>query len=228
MLLFIEMSVKHAIRFPNFNTSHVTVYRNSWYRPTHERIFQYISCYCLSYHLFRPRSRPRISIHLMLLFIMFRHWWLRIHCRFQYISCYCLSHFCTGNRFAVLLFQYISCYCLSRSYHLLFYSISISIHLMLLFIMQVFFDVRITCLISIHLMLLFISTCSLVTVPPPLISIHLMLLFIAFGFILFFFDIKFQYISCYCLSYSSNKELVDLKDFNTSHVTVYRYRQQYS
>ena len=48
MLLFIEMSVKHAIRFPNFNTSHVTVYRSDWCSGSYSCIFQYISCYCLS------------------------------------------------------------------------------------------------------------------------------------------------------------------------------------
>ena len=48
MLLFIEMSVKHAIRFPNFNTSHVTVY------PAKEH---------------RSQNLWKISIHLMLLFI---------------------------------------------------------------------------------------------------------------------------------------------------------------
>ena len=113
MLLFIEMSVKHAIRFPNFNTSHVTVYRNSWYRPTHERIFQYISCYCL--------SLPFLCI-------------CRILFQFQYISCYCLSS--TVSPLLVPQFYFNTSHVtVYHKYHFACYSIFyISIHLMLLFI----------------------------------------------------------------------------------------------
>ena len=119
----------------NFNTSHVTVYREQKYEEEQDAIFQYISCYCLSVLLIIWLSNCIISIHLMLLFI--RRWttWtmnrkiISIHLMllfidgdqrdeskgqaFQYISCYCLSQ-------AVQLlmqlqdgFQYISCYCLS-------------------------------------------------------------------------------------------------------------------
>ena len=36
--------------------------------------------------------------------------------------------------------------------------------------------------------------------------------------------ITFQYISCYCLSFCSSRTALEYKDFNTSHVTVYQYR----
>ena len=35
---------------------------------------------------------------------------------------------------------------------------------------------------------------------------------------------KFQYISCYCLSQQTLERLWCLPDFNTSHVTVYRFQ----
>ena len=100
-----------------------------------------------------------------------------------------------------IAFQYISCYCLSRLLCRLHTGCRISIHLMLLFILAY------PCADSHH--------CG--------ISIHLMLLFIRVGFFQILSIIKFQYISCYCLSLSST--LVDrmCMDFNTSHVTVYLY-----
>ena len=75
-----------------FNTSHVTLYRN------------------------KPGIHPDsilVSIHLMLLFIMFE--W--VHCnykrKFQYISCYSLSQENQENLSKQISFQYISCYSLS-------------------------------------------------------------------------------------------------------------------
>ena len=96
-------------------------------------------------------------------------------------------------------FQYISCYCLSypQSYNL--FCLHISIHLMLLFInilMRTHADRR----ISIHLMLLFIITGIRTTKRVN----------------------KFQYISCYCLSFSPARAFVRTSYFNTSHVTVYQ------
>ena len=54
----------------NFNTSHVTVYRIP-ITPTEVHLsFQYISCYCLSVSDLSNALVSRISIHLMLLFIV--------------------------------------------------------------------------------------------------------------------------------------------------------------
>ena len=97
----------------NFNTSHVTVYRRTPYiivvtviisihlmllfivfifsncEPV--GVFQYISCYCLSYTTSLSELYSGISIHLMLLFILFETFFSSIPLKFQYISCYCLS-----------------------------------------------------------------------------------------------------------------------------------------
>ena len=69
MLLFIVGGeiVINSLKY--FNTSHVTVYPDSLINAVESFIFQYISCYCLS---FRSTGRVLwlyISIHLMLLFI---------------------------------------------------------------------------------------------------------------------------------------------------------------
>ena len=221
MLLFILIAFKSSFLQSYFNTSHVTVY-------LHRCLIPQILC--------------SISIHLMLLFIYVRKssWDIHSHFNtshvtvypdrspfqplpdsFQYISCYCLSYWQSDN-LHLNAFQYISCYCLSRSLQKVlcllenFNTSHVTVYL------QVFFNVRITCLISIHLMLLFI--CCLwqgsKTIYP--ISIHLMLLFIFFHLfcycmallisihlMLLFISIAgkvreelalFQYISCYCLS----------------------------
>ena len=98
----------------HFNTSHVTVYRQTKGSYKYMVEFQYISCYCLSKYKNGPRlplfnfntshvtvylsSLPcrklllQISIHLMLLFIFYYITDTDANHRFQYISCYCLSH----------------------------------------------------------------------------------------------------------------------------------------
>ena len=55
------------------------------------------------------------------------------------------------------------------------------------------------------------------------ISIHLMLLFIFVCNIRKWIVYKFQYISCYCLSVIVISTQRYLRNFNTSHVTVYRF-----
>ena len=166
-------------------------------------LFQYISCYCLS--LFSVNKRNIVPI-------------------FQYISCYCLSYQLGSRMRMTPVFQYISCYCLSfcklhklwlihyfNTSHVTVYRptfcatsvvCSISIHLMLLFIVDTgtnlvkkFKFQYISCyclspfsfvppttfvLISIHLMLLFIYHSCPNQPLPCIISIHLMLLFIPF------------------------------------------------
>ena len=118
--------------------------------------FQYISCYSLSlWQRFSLLYKSIVSIHLMLLFIIFwRHCYFQFHL-FQYISCYSLSG-STWQTETLQKFQYISCYSLSVSesdtfrtlwtfQYISCYSLSngkknsrngqqVSIHLMLLFI----------------------------------------------------------------------------------------------
>ena len=121
---------------------------------------------------------------------------------FQYISCYCLSSVIQVDRFHASSFQYISCYCLSYLRHV--YS-----HLSLNF------NTSHVTVYRYHSTSFFFAT---------FISIHLMLLFITW-----FESIKnkldgFQYISCYCLSYTVECGEPYITYFNTSHVTVYRRR----
>ena len=104
-------------------------------RVRREYKFQYISCYCLSFAVWRPlriflyfntshvtvyRTRVirngevvKISIHLMLLFIRMAAVGGERSIVFQYISCYCLSVSGFDSFISAHLFQYISCYCLS-------------------------------------------------------------------------------------------------------------------
>ena len=104
----------HRLRssFRNFNTSHVTVYPTSPAKYPAIKLFQYISCYGLSCFNPPPVSSRRISIHLMLRFIVvsgaipqiqgyfntshvtvYHYKDLYMDCleKFQYISCYGLS-----------------------------------------------------------------------------------------------------------------------------------------
>ena len=99
----------------NFNTSHVTVYHPARSDLVHIRI---------------------ISIHLMLLFIRNRSWWIDWRCNFNtshvtvylelvyvaitviFISIHLMLLFivtCTESAHIMSVFQYISCYCLSRA-----------------------------------------------------------------------------------------------------------------
>ena len=101
----------------DFNTSHVTVYQKQLYKNRNStdisihlmllfilvrvstllgtKLFQYISCYCLS----------------LFYFIQFIFYFL-----FQYISCYCLSNHIVRDIRTISKFQYISCYCLSKQH----------------------------------------------------------------------------------------------------------------
>ena len=75
--------------------------------------------------------------------------------------------------------------------------------------------------ISIHLMLLFISA------PGIQRSVHRKFQYISCYCLSYAVKyntpvvITFQYISCYCLSFCSSRTALEYKDFNTSHVTVY-------
>ena len=98
----------------------------------------------------------------------------------------------------IVSFQNISCYCLTIQCHLLNASKWISKHLMLLF--------------NFHQ--------SFVPVVPLHISKHLMLLFNLNSSDDFTDTIKFQNISCYCLTLFINLPHDLSFDFKTSHVIV--------
>ena len=105
------------------------------------------------------------------------------------------------------------------------FKILVSIHLMLLFITKEIYLCASCRSVSIHLMLLFIRRCQDTGKALLHVSIHLMLLFIDIQKVYSDVHFKFQYISCYCLSPSVNSLNVMSCRFNTSHVTVYPFRQ---
>ena len=114
MLRFIKKVDAIAEACENFNTSHVTVYRGvaaDFYLLMD--IFQYISCYGLSYNLGKEVHDYGISIHLMLRFICFVNSSELMTPLFQYISCYGLSQKQPTSIPVANSFQYISCYGLS-------------------------------------------------------------------------------------------------------------------
>ena len=106
-------------------------------------------------------------------------------------------------------------------------STSISIHLMLLFIVETFF---ISVLINLfqYISCYCLSKRGIRVYGTYSISIHLMLLFIKVlhpnGLSL----AVFQYISCYCLSHSGESRFRKIHYFNTSHVTVYPFSEDIS
>ena len=146
------------------------------YEPSELFTFQYISCYSLSMTKSKSRSSVVVSIHLMLLFIpvlpcqLARRTRVSIHLMllfiriilfgfwqsltFQYISCYSLSRnrypgtcYCCG-------FQYISCYSLSNHSFCTVCLITVSIHLMLLFIVGLSaLGISVTCFNTSHVTL---------------------------------------------------------------------------
>ena len=69
MLLFIHLILVILVTNCYFKTSHVIVYRNTWFGTTPEESFQNISCYCLSQNRYYWMVLLSISKHLMLLFI---------------------------------------------------------------------------------------------------------------------------------------------------------------
>ena len=123
MLLFIINTSYSICVISDFNTSHVTVYQNGSGLALRLISIHLMLLFILFWHCI-VFSLPRISIHLMLLFIDDYIW--------------------TGNQSAG--FQYISCYCLSRRMATISHIHGISIHLMLLFIVGCFKHGRMLCL----------------------------------------------------------------------------------
>ena len=143
-----------------FNTSHVAIYHRSDHPIALANL--YVSIHLML--LFIPRiankyrSLQYVSIHLMLLFIDYGDVCYYRFDQFQYISC-CYLSFPPGRIiWDKCKFQYISCCYLSSSPSHINKNVShVSIHLMLLFIMQKSRDPGAPFSVSIHLMLLFIS-----------------------------------------------------------------------
>ena len=184
----------------HFNTSHVTVYRLSdiiIVTVFHDFNTSHVTVYPLGENTYLMVRR--ISIHLMLLFIVTLSAYLPpdVHFNTSHVTVYLNSAILFSNS---LLFQYISCYCLSVQKMLELCWIRISIHLMLLFIGTGMARKRIiennfnTSHVTVYRDQNCNSRCGWI----------------------------FQYISCYCLSkHTPEREQVQ-RNFNTSHVTVYQ------
>ena len=120
----------------NFNTSHVTLYRHIFVYVCDIPEFQYITCYSLSCGWNDCQWSCEVSIHHMLLFILYSTPKINLVKLFQYITCYSLSDwiylvYCSvnvsihhmllfingdfGEIRTILMFQYITCYSLSRT-----------------------------------------------------------------------------------------------------------------
>ena len=184
----------------NFNTSHVTVYLKRDDCDFCSTIFQYISCYCLSFCSLPPFSvgvdfntshvtvylirshiiinSIYISIHLMLLFILLEFDLALVFPTFQYISCYCLSSSLMSKK--------------KRMNH--FNTSHVTVYLRQL---RTLSESRVD------------FNTSHVTVYRLMHQNGVWIM-------------VFQYISCYCLSSIFIRLSSILRYFNTSHVTVYR------
>ena len=112
MLLFIASDSYRVNTSSCFNTSHVTLYHDFIGKLPCVIRFQYISCYSLS-GIYQGDDGK--------------------YYMFQYISCYSLS-ISTYKGLDTKVFQYISCYSLSRNRTNAEENLTVSIHLMLLFI----------------------------------------------------------------------------------------------
>ena len=200
MLLFIVPLTYCYILQLYFNTSHVTVYPYGQVFANARGWFQYISCYCLSWWCNKSINDTEISIHLMLLFILFyyalpnRYCDISIHLMLLFIPTSVSSEMFGTS------FQYISCYCLSAFVHHSTPLLVISIHLMLLFI-----------LLNAPVFL------SRINFNTSHVTVYLERLVIPDEVY------WFQYISCYCLSITIGDGATQYVYFNTSHVTVYPY-----
>ena len=187
-----------------FNTSHVTVYHsrasfcnsfNIHFNTSHVTVYLLADSFVISIN--------HISIHLMLLFIGVKVSYPsgRENFNTSHVTVY-LTHYQTG--ISITIFQYISCYCLSISKSFYNCFLTISIHLMLLFINNETAQVAQEILFQyISCYCLSPSGCTTLVAVAP-----------------------FQYISCYCLSVIRIAIAGADGYFNTSHVTVYRrYRE---
>ena len=206
-----------------FNTSHVTLYHNreSWWKSW--RLFQYISCYSLS-----RKSRHKGGTTLMFQYISCYSLSTNSRIGNGRNRSFNTSHVTLYRFFGTEPYQLLDRF--NTSHVTLYLSsavcsasrIWVSIHLMLLFIgIRSLFALvnkrfntshvtlyriwsaqrRCAAEVSIHLMLLFIKDIQNRSGQATLVSIHLMLLFIGEEIPYSKFTVKFQYISCYSLSW---------------------------
>ena len=98
-----------------FNTSHVVVYHINFRFRRFPKSFQYISCCSLSHFNLSSICLKKVSIHLMLQFILSYTLEMLAQYAFQYISCCSLSYDTIANSPNGIKFQYISCCSLSVS-----------------------------------------------------------------------------------------------------------------
>ena len=157
MLLFIRMAAvggERSIVFQYISCYCLSVSGFDSFISAH--LFQYISCYCLSglsLGLFNDQAdfnTSHVTVYLLqqrrsvLFAFNFNTSHVTVYLTprtptimvptFQYISCYCLSSLVIIWFLVPPSFQYISCYCLSISKSFYNCFLTISIHLMLLFI----------------------------------------------------------------------------------------------
>ena len=163
-----------------FKTSHVIVYHSTCFWVKCNRIFQNISCYCLSlWTECRYKCNDCISKHLMLLFIS--------NTNACFLSIY--TYFKTSH----VIVYHVSSHCSPGL-------VRISKHLMLLFIFAHVLTSFLIQIISKHLMLLFIGIFRPVPGDPEEFqNISCYCLSIQ-GITLTGMFFEFQNISCYCLS----------------------------
>ena len=121
---------------------------------------------------------------------------------FQYITCYSLSNLTPDTVDQIWAFQYITCYSLSESSSFLILLICACFntsHVTLY--RRAVLSSSINEPVSIHHMLLFIWAGGKRLQRYEKVSIHHMLLFIRISCSLFIVSWKFQYITCYSLSF---------------------------
>ena len=146
--------------------------------------------------------------------------------KFQYISCYSLSSTITLSSVLQIRFNTSHVTLYRQDGRIKAWRISVSIHLMLLFIRTSYLLPHASCLFQ------YISCYSLSFLRSHWthgrrVSIHLMLLFINLSAWANFERSLFQYLSCYSLSFFPSSKSCILNSFNTSHVTLYRFQSSF-
>ena len=162
-----------------FNTSHVVIYQFIKTYEGHPIMFQYISCCYLSEDALRG---------------------IDASLEFQYISCCYLSGVESETRIGFYMFQYISCCYLSFSCQLYWGQKIVSIHLMLLFIMEVTLVDHLVpkCFNTSHVVIYLLS--SILHLFDLGFNTSHVVIYLSCVFHLTCKKAKFQYISCCYLS----------------------------
>ena len=201
MLLFIHRSVRTSLAF-SISIHLMLLFIQIGDEQTLKALwFQYISCYCLSYHSTSFFLHTLISIHLMLLFIIFvdSHGSMIFDFNTSHVTVYLFHpgyrHLISGISIHLMLL-FIWC-----KYQNLSTSSLISIHLMLLFIMQLLFGYPMsynfnTSHVTVYLNFSAIASITFTDFNTSHVTVYLWQKTMPVIYVLF------QYISCYCLSWS--------------------------